>query len=308
MRSHEAYFLTIVALLLGCAADDSSSRTGSTGSAGSGGSGAAGTGGQDSGGGGGADPPGCDPTQPFGTPVPLAELNTDDDDAFVRLTPDELTIVYSTDDNMFLALRASKTSAFGAPIELGQGRAPWISSDGLTLYFGSVSVVDETIMIATRASVSDDFGEATSAGIETGGVEWHPFVTADGAELWFAAGTGSIADHVWKAPITGNVVGMPAPVMELSGKFITWTPTVTADGLEIYVGAGASGNYDIHRARRSTPDAAFGAPEVVAELTNEGGLNRELPGWPAPDGCRLYFSASPGGSSTSQDLYYADKP
>src|SRR5262249_13998045 len=99
-----------------------------------------------------------------------------------------------------------------------------------------------------------------------------------------------------------------AAVAELAGNSIDWGPAVTADGLEVYFGSsrGMTGNYDIFVAKRASRADPFGAPTLVSELSNPGGLSRELPGWTTPDGCRIYFSSS--NSSVDQDLFYADKP
>jgi hypothetical protein len=152
--------------------------------------------------------------------------------------------------------------------------------------------------------VADDFGAPEDAGLDTGGLEWHPFLNPDQSEIWFVTDAIVGAAQIWRAPVADDgKIGVPAAVPELAGAFIDWAPVISADGLEIFFGRGASGNYDIYSARRTTTADPFGIAAPVTELVHEGGLDRDLPGWLSPDGCRLYFSA--GGSA--QDLYYADR-
>jgi hypothetical protein len=254
---------------------------------------------------------GCDPMAPFGTPVALTELNTSDDEEMPRLTPDELTVVFVRNKTLLYATRSSVSDPFG-PAEAPPGFdeeadawSPWLSPDGLTLYFSLVSEVsDPSILVARRNSLADDFGAPVDAGLDAGGLEWHPFLNPDQSEIWFVTETVGVAAQIWRAPVAGDgTIGVAAAVPDLAGNFIDWAPVISADGLEIFFGRGASGNYDIYSARRPTTADPFGAAAPVTELINEGGLNRDLPGWLSPDRCRLYSSV--GGSA--QDLYYADR-
>jgi hypothetical protein len=298
-------------------ADDGDAANAASGEAAGAGVGASGAGGSASAGGGpsstgaGAGGPGCDRGQPFGPPVRLTELSTDDDEVFPRLTPDELTIVFARNEQLYLATRATASDPFGEPSHVesaGGALAPSLSSDGLTMYSSSLLAgALGALQVATRASVDVEFAQPMELGLDTDGDEGHPFLTADDGELWFVADAAS--SQVWRAPVDADgTVGSTTPVDELDDSFILWAPTPTADGLELYVARGATDNYDIHVARRASRSETFGPLEPVTELSQEGILNREVPGWTTPDGCRIYFSSSAGDGSTAQDLYRADKP
>jgi hypothetical protein len=257
-----------------------------------------------------SDGAGCDPMAPFGTPVPLMELNTSDDEEMPRLTPDELTVVFARHKTLLYATRSSVSEPFGpaeAPpgFDEVEGWSPWLSPDGLTLYFSLDSYsANPSILVARRNSTADDFGKPEDAGLDTGGLEWHPYLSPDQSDIWFVNEAVGESAQIWRAPIAGDgTIGTPAVVPELAGASIDWAPVISADGLEIFFGRGASGNYDIYSARRTSTADPFGTPGPVTELVKEGQLNRDLPGWLSPDRCRLYFSR--GG--TAQDLYYADR-
>ncbi len=312
--------LASVLCLSACGDDDASTGGGGATSASSGSTGASatstvnstvtstnqGSSSSSSGSGGG----GCDPTAAFGAPVPLDALNTSDDEETPRLTPDELTVVFARDKSIWYATRASVSVPFGPVSELsGLGLdefwAPWIAPDGLTLYLSRVRSSGASLLVASRGSTADDFSMPADAGIDTGGLEWHPFLDPDQSRIWFVTDLPNINAQIWSAPVAGDgTIGTAAVVPELTSDSIDWAPVISADGLEIFFARGASGNFDIYAARRTSTDLPFDPPGPVTELVEEGGTARELPGWLSPDRCRLYFSIG----NPTQDLYYAERP
>jgi len=90
-------------------------------------------------------------SEPFGPPVNMAELNTGYHDFSPNLSPDGLTIFFSSDRpggrgdmDLWMATRATQTAPFGKPLNLGStinsgsgDFCPCPSSDGLSLYFNS---------------------------------------------------------------------------------------------------------------------------------------------------------------------------
>lgn len=253
---------------------------------------------------------GCDLNAPFVTVTALGELNTSDDEETPRLTPDQLTVVFARDKRLLQATRDDVSEPFGAPTPIPgldafqEGWAPWLSPDGLTLYFSLVGPgVDPSIFVARRSSRSDDFGTPLSVGLDTGGLEWHPFSNPEQSELWFVTDAPPGGTRIWRAPVsTEGTLGAPEFVPDLAAEGLDWTPVISADGLELFFARGASGNYDIYSARRPSVETPFDVPAPVVELLDEGILARELPGWLSADRCRLYFSRG-----TPQDLFYADR-
>ncbi len=83
----------------------------------------------------------CSRTTRFGPGQPLA-LSTSDDDLLEGITPDELTLVFSTGNHFYVAERGSVTEDFGAAVEVAAGLdflSLTVSSDGLRLIGARVS-------------------------------------------------------------------------------------------------------------------------------------------------------------------------
>lgn len=85
-------------------------------------------------------PPSCDPKGTWGKPVALATLSTPQaDEQLLSMTHDELSLVFSRDDALFVADRTDAQQDFGAPVAVtlpveytfAHGLA--LSADGLTL-------------------------------------------------------------------------------------------------------------------------------------------------------------------------------
>ena len=103
-------------------------------------------------------------TSPFGTPTKIAEISTGDDDTDPVVSPDELTLYFTS---------------------YRQGGAG--SSD---------------IWVATRASTGDPFGTATNvAELNTAMAEWPTWISNDGCRLYFGGDrAGGIGGHdLWVA-------------------------------------------------------------------------------------------------------------
>jgi hypothetical protein len=105
---------------------------------------------------------------------------------------------------------AQKYSEWSAPVNLGPNvnsasldRAPAISKDGLSLYFGStrpLGVGGEDIYVSQRATREDEWGPAINLGtiINTTADESVPAFSRDGHFMFFSSGrTGSAGVDIW---------------------------------------------------------------------------------------------------------------
>ena len=102
--------------------------------------------------------------------------------------------------DIWIVTRASVNGAWGEPINLGSAVNsqhaihPSISSDGLSLYFqshrpGSLGHCD--IMVATRKSTSDSFGDPVFLkNVNAGGADWTPDISTDGLTLFLMRNPG----------------------------------------------------------------------------------------------------------------------
>ena len=263
-------------------------------------------------------PPRCDPSVPFAAPVPVEGLNTTLDDATARLSPDELTIVFTRRQttavyDLYQATRASRDAAFSSVELLATVNSvnsevwPSLSPDGLTLVFASDRGTPGSyrLYVAKRAATTDRFAAAAVIP-ELMVNEAHPLLANDHA-IYFtsAVRTGQGMEDIWRAEVNpdGSLAtpmavlgGVNSPADEIGG-------TVTDDELRIYFRRTIGIEPDIFTASRSTVNDGFGAATPVPALS-VAGVN-EVPTWVSADGCNLYlYSDAPGGAGLS-DLYVA---
>lgn len=273
--------------------------------------------------------PRCDPSKPFGAPVPVAELNTAANDLFARLTHDELTVYFerfpSADagvpggtggGDLFVASRPSATASFGQPISLsslntaGNQFDPTPTGDDLTLYFastrsGGAGVAD--LWAATRTDTAAAFGSVVNLGtLDTPAQEHTPYAMADGLTLYFTREAASVdllrATRTSSTSFTVDTSGIFAAI---NGASANLAPAVLPDELTIYFASdrsGSKGPLDIWKATRSSKSDAFGSVVNVSELNTTG---TDVPTWISDDGCRMYLYDDSAGSS---DIYVATKP
>ena len=260
--------------------------------------------------------PRCDPTAPFGAPVPLASLNTANDDVTARLTPDELTVVFSrlNDDmtyDLYTSTRATLADPFATPEVMGSVNSiysdvwPSISPDGLTLFFQSDRVVPGTyhIWVSHRASVQAPFGPPTEV-MELQDADVDPYITATGTALYFSSimRPGAGMGDVWRADLDASFT--PSAPADVIGGVNTAAPedapAVTGDELQIFMRRDTP-NPDIYTASRTSIVDGFGAATSVDGVSVAG--VDEAPNWVSPDGCDLYFHSNAPGGVGGADLY-----
>jgi Tol biopolymer transport system component len=257
----------------------------------------------------------------FGTPVPVAELNTTDGtswDYSAHLSPDELTVYFtSTRPNgpgqasLYVATRPSKKDPFGTPAPIPNVNSqfsdefPSVSADGLMLVFSSdrANPGYEHIYVSTRSSTSSAFGAPVLvSSLTSSAVDREGYLLPAGTELYFASNRagGAGSDDIYRSFIHGGSFQQPSDVSELSTQYEEEHPTVSGDDLTIFFAStrpdlGAQGSWDILVATRASTSASFNSITNVEKLNSPYG---DLPDWISPDGCTLYMSSTrgPGGS------------
>jgi hypothetical protein len=269
--------------------------------------------------------PRCDPTAPFGAPVPVPGFETQVGVGEPRLTPDELEIYVgalvagAATDDLYVARRTSRSEPFGKPAKIAAASAPdhnenggFVTTDDRTLMFHSnYTTPGNRIYVATRSSPLVDFGTAAPlAGVAAPAAndnDISPFESADGAELWFgsdrAGGLGGT--DLWVAARVGSGFADPVHVASVSSDANEEDPVLSSDGLTLYVAsrrAGGTGGFDIWRARRTTTHDPFSTPVEVKELDSD---TDDIPGWISPDDCRFYLQSDRGGQGSA--IYVATR-
>lgn len=260
-------------------------------------------------GGGGGAPARCDPTAPFGAPVSLA-LNTTFNDEGAHLSPDELTIYFSSDRagtpdayDLYVATRASRDDEFGAPTKLAGAssdttseRRPTVSADGLRLYaLGTDFPYD--ILTSTRADTSADFGPLTvESSLSAGSNDYNPYLSRTGV-MWFTSDRDFGPGAIYRAAASGD--SFATPVMQdvpMGGV----TPVASDDELTMYFAyVDGTGTHAAVATRASADDPQFASPTPIASLASRNAWAT----WVSEDDCVLYYMEQTN-QSTGYDLGY----
>jgi Tol biopolymer transport system component len=149
-------------------------------------------------------------------------VNTAAEEITPEISADGLELYFETDrpgglgsDDLWVARRASSTTAWGAPVWLGKAingagmdHCPNITSDGLTLFYDQNVPGEEVagdLMVTRRATVRDPWGPPINLGR---GLSTHfaSSISFDGKTLYYAstAPAGSGGNDIWQAPIYLN--------------------------------------------------------------------------------------------------------
>lgn len=266
-------------------------------------------------------PPRCNPAAEFTAPVPIASLESANDDASLRMTPDELTAVFARRSgagsglyDLYTAQRTAIDAPFAAPILMASVNSvnsevwPTLSPDGLLLVFQSdrgAAAGTYHPYTSKRASTDAAFSPPTFATALMDGDD-HLYL-ANAHSLYFssAARTGGPgARDLWYAPIDSTgATGSPNLVVGgVNTDVAEVTPVVSSDELRIYFRRTVGGELDVYTASRPTPVDPFGTATAVPALSLAS-LN-EIPTWISPDDCALYVEiANAPGTAGGDDLY-----
>jgi len=226
--------------------------------------------------------------------------------------------------DIWVTTRASVSDPWGKPENLGPAvnssawdGEPSISSDGLSLYFGSQrsggsGMAD--LWVTTRASVSDPWGQAVNLGptINTPFDDVDVCISADGLSLYIdtfrEGGYGSTDLWVAKRETLSDPWSEPINL----GPTINTTesesaPSISADGLVLFFSdffgprPGGYGEYDIWMATRASVSDPWGEPKNLGPAINTSA--RDLHPNISADGSTLYFTSTRPGSGTSADVW-----
>jgi hypothetical protein len=152
---------------------------------------------------------------PFGPATPLTELNSSSFDLHPRVSADELSIVFTSQrpegkgrTDIWRARRSAVGAAFGAPENVDElntdadETGPWLSSDGLQIFFASNRPGGQgglDFWRAARASADAPFGPAEAmAALNTAGDELDIAFSSTERELLFSSDRDG-AIELWRA-------------------------------------------------------------------------------------------------------------
>ena len=158
---------------------------------------------------------------------PLGGVNTIGPEVRPTLTADGLTLFIEAGADIHIATRMNTASIFSMhnPVAVINNTTstewnPWISHDGLLMYFVSDRTGNFEIYKTTRANKSSPFGEPMPVGeLNTPADEHSPVLSEDGLEIFFGskrANPGSDIFHATRSTL-GAGFGDPTLIVELSG-------------------------------------------------------------------------------------------
>lgn len=223
------------------------------------------------------------PSEEFGIPAELGEINTTASDMSPDLSTDGTVMFFASsrpgglgDYDLWFATRADGGAAFGSPVAVsvlnadGFDADPSVSADRLTIYFSSVrpeGTGGRDLWTAIRTSPTISFGTPSElALLSSGGDDYDPAISADGLELFFATDRDGQRD-IWVArrERVDDPFATAEPVAELNTDDTLldsgvadgeWAPGLSADGRTLYFVTNrpeSLGSSDIWRATRTCP-------------------------------------------------------
>jgi hypothetical protein len=219
-----------------------------------------------------------------------------------KLTPDELTIFFGSPDipgglggyDIWMASRPDTSSPFGDVRNLTEintdshDSGPFISPDGLTLYFSSNRNGTTQLFKAIRNSLSEPFGnlEHLSFFDTPEGHSYCPCVSSDGEALYFVRvltdeyGDIYVSYSISEEPAEWTE---PAPLTEVNTELHETSPFLSYDGLTLYF-CRYDDLYRIYSASRDEPLGPFTSVGLVLSSSNH-----VYGPWVSPDNLRMYY-------------------
>lgn len=204
-------------------------------------------------------------TAAFGTPARDASFSSSDGVESKMSMTDSRTfaVVASTKgggaglSDLWQTSRANTSASWG-PLMRTQVMAldtaaneldPFVTGDGLQLYYSPVTPAPQHIVVAKRATTSDSFGNvADVTPLNTTGDNFDPMLIAGGRVIVFASSRpGSQAsDNIWYAtrPTASDQFGVPVELTSVSSNFDDGDPHVSTDGCRIYFSRRVGGGVD----------------------------------------------------------------
>jgi len=232
----------------------------------------------------------------FGEPTNLGPIvNSSSHEEGPYIPPDGLSLYFSStrsgghgDYDLWVSKRPTIDDDWASPINLGSEinssageYEPYISSDGLDLYFysnrsGGYGSYD--LWVATRQNVQDQWSAPKNVGspINSSRGENDPVISADGLEIYFdsnrSGGSGGWDIYVGKRQTIGRDWQNPVNLGPMVNSPADDTPgSITADGLMLFLYSARSGGYggrDIWVTRRETKNSPWEEPVNLGPTVN----------------------------------------
>ena len=245
-------------------------------------------------------------------------INSPVSDAHPTVSTDGLSLYFTGGNQLggegrrdiWVSRRASRSDAWGSPVNLGPGintgdhdDNPTLSHDGRSLYFSSDRDGQGgfDLWVAHRDDPADDLGWGTpvnlGAGVNSAADERdaEPFQDPGRRALLYFASNRAGSSDIWMASLGSDGAWTDAePVQALSGAAEDESPTISRDGRTVYFASDRSdpgGRRDIWVATRLSSTHAWRPPVLVGppvSLPESNDVGPDL----SVDGGSLYFSSA----------------
>ncbi len=256
----------------------------------------------------------CVPGAPFGTPVPITELNTPFLDGTLRLAPDELTGYFWSRrvgglSRIYYASRPALDQPFTiTPVAglnaTGNDLDPTLATDGSVLVFRHNMPGDE-LWTARRVDAITFASPLAMTNLNLASAETQPYLQDTGGALVFSSDRNGGTFDLWHSTRSGTTFGTPIRMFELdAGGSAEGDPVLSSDGLTIYFRSDRPspiGAFDIYVATRPTTAVSFGTPTLVPNVNSPAD---DGPSYISANDCRLYISSDRDGNN---DIFVATR-
>jgi hypothetical protein len=225
-------------------------------------------------------------------------LSADGLSAYVSVGPTTVS------GDIYVATRQSTSSAFtlgSSPLanvnSPADERGPWLSKDGLRLYFSTTNTAggQADLVVSTRSSPTTAFGapQPLSNVNYATGLDVQPSFGPEHQLLYFSSQRPSGHDIYYSS--LSNGVFAPAQVLtSISSSSEDTHPVASRDGLRLYfrskrLGPDADSDGSVYMAERGSTDASFATPSFLSVLNTSG---NEFPVALSPDECSLFIGSN----------------
>lgn len=263
---------------------------------------------------------GC-PDGPLQSPEKLDGLMVENPSS-PSLSSDGLTLYLGSratgDEDIYMSTRTDRGTKLSPAIPVselntdGDDGTPWISADGLELFFysdRSGTMGGKDLMQASRTSVDQPFGDPQwMENVNSSGDDYGPLLSPDGLELFFSSnrsdGLGEYYPDLWVARrgSLGEDFSAPRHLTELNTLFREDGAALSPDGLTLYFASSRpdNTNTDIWFASRPSVEEPFGAVEAFTEANSEF---PEIDPYLSWDGWEFLFGSNRADDEGERDLY-----
>lgn len=257
-------------------------------------------------------------------PAPLTEVNSEFAEEWSPfLSFDGLTLYFARvrSDTFYYGriYEATRNQPFGPFTSIGEisgtlnsspghNLFPWVSPDGLRMYYHNELGSRFMLKVSERASVNDGWPQGTNIAElnELGHRLQAPRLTGDELTIFFNAyevpgGQGGY--DIWMAtrPDRNSPFEQVRNLQEINTASIEGNPSISPDGLTLLFQSNRNGPSQLFQATRESLTESFGNIEHLAAF--------DMPGWHSggpclsSDGSALYFVMQLGEDRSSRDIY-----